>query len=82
MSNIWPAGQTWPAKSEEVETKHELMRMLTSAFVTYVYFHSAGVGADVGAGESQRLLAHLTQASDERVVRDSHAHQLGEREDC
>lgn len=44
--------------------------------------HGAGVRADVGAGECERLPAHLAEASHEGVVWDAYAYELGGTETC
>lgn len=41
--------------------------------------HSAGLGADVGAGQCERLLAHLAETPYEGVVRDTNTDELSGR---
>lgn len=43
---------------------------------TYMHSHSAGLRADVGAGECKWFSAHLTEVSHEGMIRDTDAHEL------
>lgn len=44
--------------------------------LTYMRGHSAGLRADVGAGECKWFSAHLTEVSHEGMIRDTDAHEL------
>lgn len=49
---------------------------LPPSVLTYIHCHSAGLRADVGAGERKWFSTHLTEMSHEGMIRDTDTHEL------